>query len=323
MALDPQIREVLRLVEQAGYPDYWELTPEQARAQFEKTAPVLDARPLCLFRIEDRALPGPAGPIPVRLYWPRESSAPLPLLVWLHGGGFVLGGLNSYDAICRWLSRHADCIVVSVDYRLAPEHKFPAAVEDSYAALNWVAINAEQLGGDRQRIAIAGDSAGGNLSAVTSILARDAGGPDSGGPDSGGPTLCQQILVYPCTAPEPETDSHHRYAEGYLLSRKSILWFHEHYLSSHSDRRDFRYAPLLAEDLSGLPPALIIVAGHDPLYDEGLAYARRLQEAGTPVELIDYPGMVHAFYSMSGAVVAAKDALQRSAEALRRAFDTL
>lgn len=312
MPLDPQIQDVLKLVEKAGYPDYWELTPQQARAQFEQTAPILDARPLRLHRVENRTLPGPAGDIPVRVYWPRTAEEPLPLLVWLHGGGFVLGGLNSYDAICRWLSRHADCIVISVDYRLAPENKFPAAVEDCLAALNRTAEHAAELGGDPARIAIAGDSAGGNLAAVTSILSRDTGS-----------MPCFQLLVYPGTAPEPDSASHHRHAEGYLLSRKAILWFYDHYLTGATDRRDFRYAPLLAEDLSGLPPALVIVAGHDPLHDEGVAYAERLREAGTAVDLIDYPGMVHAFYSMSGAVDAARDALRRSAEALRRVFGTL
>lgn len=311
--LDPQIRDIIKLVEKADYPPYWELTPEQARAQFEKTAPVLDLRPIRLHRIENHALPGPAGDIPVRVYWPRHGDRPLPLLVWLHGGGFVLGGLDSYDAICRWLCRHADCIVIAVDYRLAPEHKFPAAVEDCYAALCWTARHAHELGGDPNRLAIAGDSAGGNLAAVCCILARD----------SGGPKPCRQLLIYPCTAPEPETASHHRYGEGYLLERRAIQWFYDHYLRDAADRRDFRFAPLLADDLSGLPETRIIVAGHDPLYDEGVAYAKRLRATGNRVELIDYPGMVHAFYSMAGAVDCARDALQRSARTLRRAFDTL
>lgn len=311
MPLDPQIQDVLKLVEQAGYPEYWQLTPAAARAQFEKTAPILDARPLPLHRVEDRDIPGPGGALPVRVYWPHDSTEPLPLLVWLHGGGFVLGGLDSYDAICRQLAHRIGCIVVSVAYRLAPEHKFPAAVEDSVAALNWTAAHAAELGGDAQRLAIAGDSAGGNLAAVTSILARDAGGP----------ALRHQLLIYPCTAPQPGTPSHFRYAEGYLLNHHDVLWFYDHYLNSPADRRDFRYAPLLAEDLSNLPPAMVIVAGFDPLHDEGVAYAERLRAAGNPVELVDYPGMVHAFYSMSGTVDTARDALARSAQALRQAFD--
>ena len=313
MSLDPQIEYVLSLVEKAAYPDYWELDPVQARLQFEKTAPILDARPVKLHRIENFSIPGPGGAIPIRSYTPRDSAQPLPVLVWYHGGGFVIGGLDSYDAICRWLSKHADCLVLSVDYRLAPEHPFPAAVEDSFAALQWTAEHVSDYGGDPARIAVAGDSAGGNLATVSSILARDAGGPK----------LVLQLLIYPCTAAEPESESHHRFAEDHILSRKTILWFYRHYVRDPADSLDFRYAPLLAEDLSGLPPTLLILADHDPLYNEGLAYGERLRAAGNDIEIITYPGMVHAFYSMSNAVDAAKDALQRSAAALRRVFSNM
>lgn len=310
MTLDPQIQEVLRLVEQAGYPDYWQLTPAQARAQFEKTAPVLDARRIALHRIENRRCPGPAGEIPLRLYWPRPARQPLPVLLWLHGGGFVLGGLDSYDALCRQLARRADCLVVSVDYRLAPEHKFPAAVEDCQAALDWTAAHAGTFGADPTRIAIAGDSAGGNLSTVVSRLARDAGGPK--------PVL--QLLIYPGTAADTGSESQRRYGEGYLLSQRSIRWFYDHYLNDPAEAHDPRFAPLLANDLGGLPPALVMVAGYDPLHDEGVAYAERLRAAGNRVELIDYADMVHAFFSMSGAVGTAREALERAARALRDAF---
>lgn len=313
MSLDPQVQEILKQVEKAAYPDYWQLTPAQARAQFEQTAPVLDAKPVALPKIEDLNICGPRGDIALRCYTPRLSDAPLPVLLWYHGGGFVLGGLNSYDALCRKLAQLSDCIVVAVDYRLAPEHKFPAAVEDCFAALDWAAEHADGLGGDLRRIAVAGDSAGGNLAAVCALLAREADHPK----------LAFQLLVYPCTASRPDSGSHHRFADGYLLTRKSILWFYQHYLGDENDSRDFRYAPLLTEDLSDLPPALVIVADHDPLYDEGVAYAKRLRAAGNSVELADYPGMVHAFYSMSGAVDAARDALERSARALRRAFQNV
>lgn len=312
MSLDPQIKEVLRLVERAGYPDYWQLTPAAARAQFEKTAPILDARPIPLHRVDNRTCPGPAGDIPLRLYWPRSSQDPLPVLLWLHGGGFVLGSLDSYDAICRQLAHRADCLVVAADYRLAPEHKFPAAVEDCQAALAWTGSHAAALGGDPNRIAIGGDSAGGNLSAVVSRLARDAGGPP----------LVLQLLIYPGTAAAPDSASHQRCAEGYLLSQRTIRWFYKHYLNAPDDAHDPRFAPLLADDLSGLPPALVMVAGYDPLHDEGVAYAEHLREAGNRVEIIDYPGMVHAFLSMAGAVDTAREAMHQAALALRNAFGT-
>lgn len=312
MSLDPQIEYVLELVKNAGYPELHELSPADARAQFEQTVTVLDADPADVFDCADRAIDGPHGPIPIRIYTPRQPGpdTPLPVLLWLHGGGFVIGGLESYDSICRSLAIKADCIVVSVDYRLAPEHVFPAAPDDCYAALRWTAAHAHELGGDAQRIAVAGDSAGGNLSAVTAIAARDGGGPD----------LIFQLLVYPCTAPAPDSASHHDFAEGYLLTRGNIEWFYGLYTPDPTDRQDPRYAPLLCPDLSGLPPALVIVAGYDPLRDEGIAYAERLKEAGVPVELTNYAGMIHGFYSMSGAVDAGREAIDQSAKALRAAF---
>ena len=314
-SLDPQIEGILKLVEDAGHPEFWELTPEQARAAFEKTAPILDARPVEIFNVENIKIPAPSGStnvgIPLRIYVPVESQQALPVLLWIHGGGFVVGGLDSYDSICRQLAKRTECIVVSVDYRLAPDHKFPAAVEDCFAALQWVMQHATACGGDPTRIAIGGDSAGGNLSAVTAILARDAGLAKN---------ILLQLLIYPCTAAKPDTDSHYQYAEGYLLTRKNMLWFIDNYLNDESDTQDFRYAPLITEDLSNLPPALVIVADHDPLYDEGVAYAGRLRAAGNQVELSDYQGAIHGFYSMSGAADIAKQALKESAAALSKAF---
>jgi acetyl esterase len=203
-----------------------------------------------------------------------------------------------------------DCVVVSVAYRLAPEHKFPAGVEDSFAALQWIAEHASELGGDSNRLAIGGDSAGGNLAAVCAILARDADGPK----------LVMQLLIYPRTAPDEDSSSHHEFAEGHLLTRNTILWFHRHYRSSDADRVDFRYAPLICKDLSHLPPALIIVGECDPLRDDGIAYAERLQRDGNAVELTNYPGMVHPFFSMGGAVDAGRRAMTQAASTLKRVF---
>jgi acetyl esterase len=200
--------------------------------------------------------------------------------------------------------------VVSVDYRLAPEHKFPAAVDDSFAALTWVGQHAAEIGGDPNRIAAGGDSAGGNLAIVAAILARDAGSPP----------LVFQLLVYPPTAPYPDSASQLELAEGYLLTRKNILWFQNHYLHDDNDRQDIRYAPLICADLSRLPAALVIVAEYDPLRDEGIAYAERLRQAGNRVELTNYEGMVHPFFSMSGALDVGKQAIAQASVALKEAF---
>ena len=294
----------------AGSPEYWQMTPQQARDWHNRKAGILDVKPEPVFKTSDQSIPGPAGAIPVRIFVPREASELLPVLVWLHGGGHVVGTLDSYDALCRQLALQGDCIVVSVAYRLAPEHKFPAGVEDSFAALQWVAKHAAEIGGDPQRLAIGGDSAGGNLAAVCAILARDAGLPN----------LAMQVLVYPRTAPDEEFPSHHEFAEGHLLTRKTILWFHQHYRSSDADRQDFRYAPLIHKNLSRLPPALIIVGECDPLRDDGIAYAKQLKQHGNAVEVANYAGMVHPFFSMGGAIDAGKRAVAQVAGTLKRAF---
>jgi acetyl esterase len=314
MALDPQVEFVLGLVEKADLPEFWELSPEQARELFEATVPKLDAAPQDVFRWEQQNIPGPNGEIPVRTYVPREPGEEewLPILVFFHGGGFVIGGLDSYDSLCRNIANRADCIVVSVDYRLAPEHKFPAAPEDCYAALCWVAENAFDLDGDPDRIALAGDSAGGNLTAVTALRARD----------EGGPALVLHMPLYPVIGPEPETGSHHEFAEGYLLTRRNLLWFYDHYFRSDADKQDVRFSPLVAKDLSGMPPALVVVAGFDPLRDEGMAYAEALRAAGNQVTLTNYEGMIHGFLSMSDVLDQANVCLDECAAALKAAFGT-
>ena len=314
MALDPDVAKVLELVEKAGYPELSALSPAAARAQFDKLAPTLDAPPEAVYQAEDRRIGGPDADIPVRVYWPREPrmAAPLPVLLWLHGGGWVVGSLQSYDAVCRVLTNLADCIVVSVDYRLAPEHPFPAAPDDCAAAWRWLQANATTLGGDPDRLAIGGDSAGGNLTAATALAARDAGGTQP---------VCQ-LLIYPATAPAPDSPSHRAFAEGYLLTRRNVLWFYAHYTAGRDLSADPRFAPLVAPDLSRLPPALVLVAEHDPLRDEGIAYAERLMQAGNRVDLAYYEGQVHGFLSLSGAVHAGRQALRQAAFVLHTAFGT-
>jgi len=309
MPLDPQVQAVLDKIREAGSPEYWQMTPQQARDWHDRKAGILDVKPEPVLKTVDRSIPGPAGPLPVRIFVPRHATKPLAVLVWLHGGGHVVGSLDSYDALCRQLALQGDCLVVSVAYRLAPEHKFPAGVEDSFAALQWAAEHAAEIGGDARRLAIGGDSAGGNLAAVCAVLARDAGAPN----------LTMQLLVYPRTAPDEELPSHYEFAEGHLLTRKTIMWFHDHYRSSNTDRQDFRYAPLICKDLSRLPPALIIVGECDPLRDDGIAYAERLQHEGNAVELTIYAGMVHPFFSMGGALDAGKRAVTQVANVLRGA----
>lgn len=312
MALDPQIEIILGLARQANLPEVWQLTPDQGREQYLTRVNKLKfSEPI--LRTEDRRIAGPGSDLPIRIYTPRElkTGERLPVLIWFHGGGFVIGSLETHDSVCRMLANRADCIVVSVDYRLAPEAKFPAAVEDCAAAMKWVALHAVEFGGDANCMAVGGDSAGANLATVMAILARDAAHPK----------LVFQLLIYPCVAPEPETPSHYKFKEGYILSRNSITWFYRHYLRSPKDVKDFRFAPLVCEDFSGLPASLIIVAGYDPLRDEGIEYARKLIEAGNRVRLANYEGMVHGFFLMGGAVDAARRAVDESAQALREAFD--
>ena len=311
MSLDPQARALLDAAKASGAPEMWELTPDQARAEYLRRTERVRAD-VDIYRVEDRQIPGPVQPIKVRIYAPQASQeqASLPVLVWYHGGGFVIGDLDSHDSACRALANQTECLVVAVDYRLAPEHKFPGAVEDCEAALHWVAAHATELGGDPGRIAVGGDSAGGNLAAVVALLARE----------KGGPKLCFQLLIYPCVAPEPETPSHHQFAEGYLLTRKTITWFFKQSLRSSKDTLDPRYAPLEEKDLSSLPPSLVIVAGFDPLRDEGVDYAKALIDAGNKVTLSNYEGMIHGFYLMGGMIDKANQAIEESARHLKEAF---
>jgi acetyl esterase len=260
-------------------------------------------------RREERAVPVPGGEVPVRIYAPGGGAA-RPLLVYFHGGGWVIGDLDTHEGVAASLANRADCIVVSVDYRLAPEHRFPTAAEDCYAATVWVAEHAGELGGDPGRVAVGGDSAGGNLAAVVALMARDRGGP----------RLVHQLLVYPVTDYSFDTASYREFAEGYLLGHETMLYFWNQYLRSEADGRDPLASPLRARDLAGLPPALVITAGYDPLRDEGEAYAARLRAAGVPVTLSRYDGLPHGFFSMAAILDQTRPARQEAAAALRAAF---
>ena len=283
------IQALLRLAKLNGVRNFYAgmAAPEARQLSRLNAAVATGPRPRPVARVEERRIPGPAGPLPARLYVPhgQPSDAPAPLLVYYHGGGWVFGDLDTHDNVCRFLAAAAGVSVLSVDYRLAPEHPFPAAVEDAWAAFDWAVENAAELGADPARVAVGGDSAGGNLSAVVSLLARDGGGPQ--------PAL--QLLIYPVTDTEGAMRSRLTYAEGFILTKADMDAFEAAYLPDGADRDDARVSVLHARDLSALPPAYVITAGFDPLRDEGEAYALRMREAGTRVALRRHPGLIHSF----------------------------
>ena len=314
MPLDPQLKPLVDAM--AANPDakaIQEQTPKEARDGYRALASMFGPVP-AVAAVEDRTLPGPAREVPIRVYRP-EGSGPFGVLVFYHGGGWMIGDLDTHDRECRLLCNGAGCLVVSVDYRLAPEHPFPAAVEDAFAALQWIGQNAADLGGDPRRIAVGGDSAGGNLSAVVALLARD----------EGGPALCYQLLVYPAVDARASDDYRSRVvnAEGPFLTTAAMENFTGNYLGSGADeasREDFRMSPLLAQSHRGLPPALVVTAEFDPLRDEGEAYARALEAAQVPVSLSRYDGMPHVFFQLSPILDAGKRLIDEASAALREAF---
>ena len=306
MPLDPQAIQVMEAAAALGFPANHLVSPEEARANGRARARAPGPE---VAKVEDRAIPGPDGDVPVRIYTP-EGSGPFPGLAWFHGGGWVVGDLDSADASARNLAVGANCVVVSVDYRLAPETKFPGPAEDCYAATQWLVANAASLNVDPARIATGGDSAGGNLSAAVSLMSRDRGGC----------ALVFQLLVYPVTERNFDTVSYIENAEGYQLSRDGMIWYWDHYLASDADAANPYAAPQQAADLSGLPPALVITAEYDPLRDEGEAFARSLTEAGVPIVCTRYDGMIHGFFGMFAVVDKAKQAVEQSCVALRAAF---
>ena len=310
MPLDPQAKALLDFLGVTTMPGVETLTPQAAR---DRSKVFLEARKQMgvepVHQVRDMKIAGPAGEIPIRIY-SADVPKPAPALVYFHGGGWVLGNLDGHDGLCRSLANQAQCVVVSVDYRLAPEAKFPAAVEDSYAATEWVAVNASELGIDADRIAVGGDSAGGNLAAVITHMARDRKGPK----------LIYQLLIYPATDMRMTAPSIEENAAGPLLTKASIIWFMDHYLRSEADKTHPMASPSLAADLSRLPAAFVLTAECDPLRDEGEAYGRDLETAGVPVEIKRYAGMPHGFFSFGAALETAKQAVSDAAVRLRRAF---
>ncbi len=332
MPLDPEAKASLEKRIEMGVLEPHESTPEEARA-LQAARPNLPGPEVA--SVSDHLAPGPHGDVPVRVYVPflphpnplpegegdsrtgdevpaSAGTTGLPVCMWFHGGGWVIGSVATNDATCRALANAAGAIVVSVDYRLAPEHKFPIPFDDSYAATVWAAENAASLGGDPSRLAVAGASAGGNLAATISLRARD----------EVGPSLVQQSLIYPVTDRDYSRPSYAENGVGYGLSYASMLWFWDCYLSSESDASNPYVAPMLAEDLSDLPPAFVLTCEYDPLRDEGEAYAERLREAGVPTKHSRYDGMIHAFFNAGVPFTRTWDAINETAGELRKAFGT-
>ncbi len=308
MPLDPQVKAMIEQMAKSGMPQLETLSPAEARRVTSEMFAATSGAHEPVANVENRKIPGPAGEIPVRIYTP-SGNGPFPVLMYYHGGGWVLGDLESHDAACRSLTNGARCVTVSVDYRLAPEHKFPAAVEDCYAATEWMSENAASLNADARRLAVGGDSAGGNLAAVVSLIARDRKTPQ----------VSLQLLVYPATDGALDTYSHKTFLD-YFLTHGAVVYFWNHYVRSEADKKNPHASPAYASDLRGLPPALVITAEFDPLRDEGEAYGRKLREAGVPVTVTRYDGMIHGFFTMGDMLSAGKRAMAEACEALGRAF---
>ena len=306
MPLEPATAALLEQLAAAGGPTMEELGPEGAREMYRAMQPPADD--IVVGATEDRSIPGPDGEIPVRIYRP-DGDGPFPVHVHYHGGGWVIGDLETHDADCRELCRLAQVVVVAVDYRLAPEHPYPAAVDDCYAATRWASEHAEDIGGRPGAVSVGGDSAGGNLAAVVSQMARARGGPD----------INFQLLIYPVTDAAMDTPSHDENAEGYMLTREGMQWFWNLYCPDPGRRKEPFASPLRADDLSDLPPALVMTAEFDPLRDEGEAYARRLHEAGVATQCERYDGLIHGFFSQARMIPAARPAVEAAATALRNA----
>jgi acetyl esterase len=291
VTLDPDAAAVFKAFQEAGRPPYETVSPAEARELYLKGRVVSNPEPPELKSVKPLAIPAPQGSIPARVYTPtrlREANGLAPCLVFFHGGGWVIGDLDSHDVVCRKLADEGQLIVISVDYRLAPEHKFPAAVDDAITATTWIAENSRQLGIDPARLSVGGDSAGGNLAAVVAISARDGNGP----------AIAGQVLIYPAIDFALTHPSHSEPETSILLTHSVIRWFRDHYLNGTADVHDWRASPARAKTLIGLPPAYVLTAGADPLRDEGAEYAKRLKEAGVPVTYRSFRGQFHGFFTM-------------------------
>ncbi len=309
MAIDPQVQALLNAAARSGRMPINRFPPVEARVQFKEMRRALLPPTPDIGSVNDFSVPSTRGPIPVRHYRPagKNVSEVLPVLIYFHGGGWVVGDLESHDALCRQLSNGAGCAVIAVDYRMGPEHKFPAAVDDAEATVRYVSEQARSLSIDATRIAVGGDSAGGNLATIVSLLCRDRGGP----------ALKFQLLIYPATDMAMEHASQFLFAEGYNLTRELMLYFRGHYLNDPAEIKDWRASPLLSLDHSKLPSAHIITAGFDPLRDEGKAYADALSAAGVATTYRCYDGMIHGFITMSGVLDVAHEAIADCVAVLR------
>ena len=309
--LDPQMKAVLDQAAAAGGKPFHQMTPAEARQAMEMLFAAFRGTPVNVGRVEDRNIPGPGGHVPVRIYSPT-GTGPFGALVYFHGGGWVIGNIETHDATCRQLTAGAGCVTISVDYRLAPEHKFPASPDDCYAAAKWVSENAHSINVDSNRIAVGGDSAGGNLAAAVALMARERGGPK----------LAFQLLIYPATDCADDTPSQREFAQvsrDYILSRADMEWFWGHYLAPN-DRKNPIACPALAKSFAGLPPAFIITAEVDPLRDEGETYAEELRKAGVNARLKRYNGVCHGFFGMASMIDKGRQAVDDSCAELRAAI---
>jgi len=303
--LDPQLQAMRDQRERDGVPPLYTMSLADARAADLASIRESGGEPEPVHEVANLTIPGPGGELPLRVYRPA-SARPLPALLYFFGGGWVLGTIDTADGVSRSLANSSGALVAVVGYRLAPEHPFPAAVEDCYAAVRWVAGHAEEIGADPARLVVGGDSAGGNLAAAVALRAR-----------AGGPALAGQLLVYPNTDQLADDRSMRAADDPFLFNRRSVAWYRRHYLANPDDAADPLASPLRAESLAGLPPALVITAEYDPLRDQGEAYAHRLADAGVQVELSRYPGMAHGFFTMAGTVDASRAAIQQASSFVR------
>lgn len=311
MSLDPLVKAFLDRAAAIPRPKAWEVPPAVTRKSFAGMMQVAGPKDVPVGRIDNLTIPGPGGPIRARAYAPVAAAGPLPALIYFHGGGFVVGSLESHDGLCRLFAAEGGFRLIAVEYRLAPEHPYPAAVEDAWAATQWIEQNAAELGLDAGRLAVGGDSAGATLAAIVTQIARE----------KGGLRLAAQLLMFPQVQIGGETASMHQFAVGYFLERRTIEYFNTLYLPPDADRDAPHVSPLKAHDFADLPPAYVMLGGYDPLHDEGLAYAEKLRAAGVPVTVADHAGMVHCFIYLQTVLPQAHDAVADAAKAMRALLD--